>query len=281
MVKIGFIDYFLNEWHADNYPAMLDKASGGAVKVTGAYALIDKNPNGEGMTNAEWSEKMQIPLVASVDKLISESDCLVVLSPDHPEMHGELCQEALRSGKRVYVDKTFATTRKTAEDLFDLAVKFNTPMFSCSSLRFANEIKDIPPGGFEFISSRGPGTFETYLIHQIEPIVKLMDGDVKKVMYIGSGATPATVLEFTSGAVAATAQFGWDCPFALIGKKKGGEEITINEMTGFFDNFIETLAQFFMGKTGVPVPARDTVAVMAALEAAEKAKAKPMEWVAI
>jgi hypothetical protein len=91
MVKVGFIDYFLNEWHADNYPDMLYKASDGKVKVTAAYGLIEKNPKGEGLTNAEWSEKMNIPLIPSIDALISQSDCLVVLSPDHPEMHWQLC----------------------------------------------------------------------------------------------------------------------------------------------------------------------------------------------
>jgi hypothetical protein len=281
MFKVGFIDYFLNEWHADNYPDMLAKATGGEVKVTCAYGLVEKNPNGTGMTNAEWSEKLQIPLVSSVDKLIAESDCLVVLSPDHPEMHWTLCQEALRSGKRVFVDKTFALTRRIAEDLFELADNNKTPVFSCSSLRFANEIKDLPTGGFEFIASRGPGSFETYLIHQLEPIIKLVSDEVRRVMYTGCGATPAMLLEFASGETATTAQFGWDCPFALCGRKANGEEICINEMTDFFDNFIHVLAQFFMGKINVPVPAKDTVTVMSVIEAAAKAKGKPLEWVTI
>jgi hypothetical protein len=177
------------------------------------------------------------------------------------------------------VDKTFALTRKIAEDLFELADKHNTPMFSCSSLRFSDEIKDAQTGGFEFITSRGPGTFETYLIHLLEPMIKLMDDEVKRVMYSGSGSTPAVTLEFASGATAATAQFGWDCPFALIGKKTNGDELYINEMNNFFDNFIDTLSQFFMGKIDVPVPPKDTITIMSVIEAAAKAKQKPLEWV--
>jgi hypothetical protein len=231
------------------------------------------------MTNAEWSEKLRIPLFSSIDTLISKSDCLVVLSPNNPEMHWELCQEALRSGKRVFVDKTFSPTRKIAEDLFELADRHNTPLFSCSSLRFSDELKDIPPGGFEFIASRGPGSFETYLIHQLEPMIKLMNESVKRVMYNGFGTTPALTLEFASGAAATTVQFGWDCPFAISAKRASGEELYINEMSGFFDNFIDTLARFFMGNIGVPVPAKETIAIMSAIEAAGKAKNKPMEWV--
>ena len=33
MKKIGFIDYYLNEWHADHYPKMIKEASGGALEV--------------------------------------------------------------------------------------------------------------------------------------------------------------------------------------------------------------------------------------------------------
>ena len=29
MKKVGFIDYYLNEWHADNYPEFLDKETNG------------------------------------------------------------------------------------------------------------------------------------------------------------------------------------------------------------------------------------------------------------
>ena len=55
MMKIGFIDYYLDEWHANNYPAMIDRASGGDMKVTYAYGMID-SPIG-GMTTDAWCEK--------------------------------------------------------------------------------------------------------------------------------------------------------------------------------------------------------------------------------
>ena len=29
-MKIGFIDYYLDEWHSNNYPELIAKASGGA-----------------------------------------------------------------------------------------------------------------------------------------------------------------------------------------------------------------------------------------------------------
>ena len=35
-MKLGFIDYYLDEWHANHYPTMLRELSGGEIEV--AYA---------------------------------------------------------------------------------------------------------------------------------------------------------------------------------------------------------------------------------------------------
>ena len=39
--SIGFIDYFLDEWHANNYPTWLKEASKGEITVDFAYGAID------------------------------------------------------------------------------------------------------------------------------------------------------------------------------------------------------------------------------------------------
>ena len=43
MKKVGFIDYYLDEWHANNYPNWLKEYSGGRYEVSFAYGEID-NP---------------------------------------------------------------------------------------------------------------------------------------------------------------------------------------------------------------------------------------------
>ena len=37
-MKIGFIDYYLDEWHANNYPEWIKEASGGEMTVGYAFA---------------------------------------------------------------------------------------------------------------------------------------------------------------------------------------------------------------------------------------------------
>ena len=109
MKKIGFIDYYLDEWHANNYPKFIKDAVGDEFVIAYAYGEIDKP---DGKTNREWADSFGVELLGSIDEVVEKSDVLIVLSPDNPERHWELCQKPFRSGKRVYVDKTFAPSKK-------------------------------------------------------------------------------------------------------------------------------------------------------------------------
>ena len=113
MGKIGFIDYFLDEWHANTYPSLLAKHG---FEVGYAYGEID-SPNG-GMTSEEWAAANNCVLCKSIDELIEKSDYIVVLAPDNPETHVRLCEKPLKSGKPVYIDKTFANSREEAEKIY-------------------------------------------------------------------------------------------------------------------------------------------------------------------
>ena len=177
MIKIGFIDYFLDEWHANNYSKFIKQKFGDEFKVAYAYAEIDK-PNGK--TTDEWCKEFDVERCNTIAEVVEKSDCIIVLSPDNPERHLDLCREPLASGKRVYVDKTFALTKDIAQQIVDIGEANNTAFFSTSALRFASELADVPRDGICFINSRGPGRFDTYAIHQIEPIVVLMGSNVER-----------------------------------------------------------------------------------------------------
>lgn len=163
-----------------------ENRSGGELEVCYAYGKID-SPIG-GMTNAEWSEKYGITLCKTADEVVEKSDVLVVLSPDNPEMHEELCDVPLCSGKYVYIDKTFAPTRDAAVRIFEKADAFGTKCWSSSALGFASELDGIDVSGIDAIYSEGTGEFEMYIIHQIEPVIRLMGSAAKRAMYIGTDA---------------------------------------------------------------------------------------------
>lgn len=276
--KIGFIDYYLDEWHALNYPQFIKEATDGEFEVAYAYAEMDK-PGG--MTTDQWCEKYGVQRLDSIDEVVEKSDCLIVLSPDNPERHWDLCQKPLRSGKRVYVDKTFALEKSTAEALVKLAEENNTPFFSTSALRFADELKDIDREGICFINSRGPGNFDTYSIHQIEPIVVLMGSKAKRIMSVGNGKYESMVIEFEGNRSIVMSQYGWtNVDFSMLVNYEDGRTVSVPAMSNTFPNFIKAMCDFF--KTGEIKAAHDeTVAIMGIIEAGNKALANPNTWIEI
>lgn len=277
MKRIGFIDYYLDEFHALNYPKWLSDASGGAVQVCYAYAQMDK-PGGK--TNDTICKELGIELLSTVEEIVEKSDCLVVLSPDHPEHHAHLAALPLASGKPTYIDKTFATDRDMALLIIKMAHDGGSPFFSTSALRYAKEYSEVEKRGIEAIVSRGPGEFETYAIHQLEPIICMMGAAVEKIMYVGAPATPSFVLKFSGGRVATMMQLGWACDFSIAINYENDQAVVIQGASDYYPRFIAQLADFFL--TGIPkVPADDTLQIITILEYGKMAMKSPDTWIAL
>lgn len=275
--KIGFIDYYLDEWHANNYPAWIEKASNGAYAVAYAYGEID-SPLG-GRTTAQWCADMQVERCATIEELIEKSDCIILLSPDNPEMHWPLCQKPLRSGKRVYVDKTFAPTAQIARDLFALAEESRTPMYSSSALRFSKELMELPEKDARFVLLSGPGKPENYLIHQIEPMVALLKEKARRVQYNGTEGAASYIVEFENGKLG-LANLLVEGAFQTTVKFSDGTIASIPESTETFDRLIAGMIRFF--ETGeVQVDKAETITIAEILEAAHKAEKTPGAWVTV
>lgn len=276
MKKIGFIDYYLDEWHANNYPKMIKELSEGRLEVSYAYGMID-SPIG-GITNEEWSQKHGIELLSSVEEVVEKSDLLIVLSPDNPEMHEKLCEIPLASGKLCYVDKTFAPDRATAERIFAYAKKHNTKCFSSSALRFASELGGVKKENIHRIYSEGPGTYDMYSIHQIEPIVCLMESRAKAVMFTGEKSHPSLIIKFEDGRYAQMYQTAVGFKITTADGENMAEEIKIE--SNYFSLFISAMIDFFESGI-VPVSCEQTIDVIAIREAGMKAMETPFEWVEV
>jgi hypothetical protein len=66
MKKIGFIDYFLDEWHANNYPSWIRDncaANGRDLELAYAWADIDK---AGGISTEAWCGKYGIQMLSSL-----------------------------------------------------------------------------------------------------------------------------------------------------------------------------------------------------------------------
>ncbi|MEK4359859.1 hypothetical protein NYE48_22815 [Paenibacillus sp. FSL M7-1455] len=275
MKKVGFIDYYLDEWHANQYPAWIRDATGGAMEVAFAYGMKDA---GHGLSNKEWCAKNGVTPCGTIEEVVARSDYLIVLSPDNPEQHEALAELPLASGKPTYIDKTFAPDRAAALRLFERAARHRTPLYSSSALRYAAEYAEVEREGIQVISSWGPGLLENYSIHQIEPIVALMGTEAKRVMYTGTAAAPALLIEFSGGRQATIQQPGPGCPFTMAVNYASGACRVVQPASDFFQSFIRDLARFF--ETGeAAVPPAETIAVISIIENGLIAAKQPYQWI--
>ncbi len=279
MLKIGFIDYYLDEWHANNYPEMLKKFSDGEMAVTYVYAYTDP-PQGR-ISNEEWVRRYEVERLDTVQEVVEKSDCIIVLSPDNPEMHEELCRIPLASGKRVYVDKTFAPDKPSALRIFENADRHGTPCFSSSALRFSDELDTVDPAAIDKIYTEGPGTLDIESIHQIEMIVRLMKAPATQVMFLEEGTHPSYLIRFADGRTAQC--YHRDDPnfsFRLTAVDQQNHGRVLEIKSDFFGNLIRQMVRFF--RTGeVPVPHSQTVDVIGIRTAIIVAAKTPFTWVNI
>jgi len=276
MKKIGFIDYYLHEWHADNIPDWILEASDKKMKVCYAWGEID-SPNEGGLTNKAWADKMGIELCATQEEVIEKSDYLMVLSPDNAERHVDLCRLPLVSGKPTFIDKTFATGLDEAKVIVKNAK--NTPFFTCSALRYDTGLQSVNKTDISAADCRGPGAFKTYAIHLLEPMYILM-GKAKRVLAIGETSAPALLYDFGENRSAVFNFFDYDVGFSTALRYKDGSCATLSFDSEFFKTFTAALVEFF--KTGEPpVRIEDTIDIMSMLDAGKKAVSATGTWINI
>lgn len=283
--KIGFIDYFLDEWHANNYPAWIREsaaATGLEWEVAYAWAEIDKP---EGLTTDQWCAQHGVERVGTIEELVAKSDAIIVLSPDHPEHHERLAQLALQSGKPVYMDKTFAPDLLAAKRLFQQAAAGGTPLFSSSALRFAEELQAQVASGdsgsvsgpIAYLAVSGPGKYTNYAVHQFEMIVTLMGTGARRVKSLSNAHGRQLAIEFDAGSQASFLQLD-HAPFQAIIQREGGEGAFIGQCSNMFARLMDAILAFFETRV-VPVSPEQTLAVIALIDAGRTALEQRDEWV--
>ena len=285
MIRIGFVDWYLDEWHANHYPEWIrDPARNPVIngsrrfEVTHAWAAMDKP---DGLTTDAWCETFGVQRVSTVEALVEACDAIVVLAPDHAHKHVELADKPLRSGKPVYVDKTFATGRSEALQLFSLARAHGTPLYSTSALRYAQELQAFREAGLSqdkvgLVSTRGPGVMGSYGIHQAEMVVSLMGTGVERALMQGPAEAPTYVFSFSGGRTAVLQHLPWAGFSVLANGGELGMEAAVEK--DFWGPFTDDLLRFFETRQP-PVPEAETVEAVTMIEAGLRASGQPGVWV--
>ena len=277
--QIGFIDFHLDEWHANNYPAWFRTAAR-ADEFELGYAWEESPATKENaLPQAEWCKKFDMKSASSIEEVIEKSDCICVLAPSNPEVHARLAKLPLQSGKPLYIDKTFAPDKKTAEGFFAEARAHGTPLMSSSALRYGTELQAILQNKdfsrARFVMTIGGGrSFQEYSIHQIEMAVAALGTGAKCVYRTTTGSMPHYVIEYADGIRSALLTYDRHSDFVVILESDDRAPDVIASSSRTFQNLIDAMLDFFAtGKS--PIPAEETIEIAAIRAAAIQAENAP------
>lgn len=287
MLKIGFADYYLDNWHANYYPGFLRETisrQGFDAAVTHAFAIHDSPPKG-GVTTQEWCRERDIIPAESMAELVESVDAVMVIAADNSAWHEQVAELPLKSGKPVFVDKTFAPNLAAGKRMFALAEDHSTPVFSSSAQRYCQDILDWQAVHKEhprFVSTVGPHSLDSYAVHQLEPIVALMGTGVKrlKAFAVGSAVTQL-ILDYGEGRLASFVQSPQ--PYAefnfMVSDGESGARLKSDDRN-FYHNLMKAILEFFVTKA-LPVPHEETLEILAIIDTAREARKRPDTWIDI
>lgn len=261
MKKIGLVDYYISEWHANNYPAWFkeaNEASGLDYEVSYFWAEQDVSPV-DNVTSNDWANKMGITQLKTIEELCEKSDVIVILAPSNPEKHLDYAQKVLPYKKRTYIDKTFAPNLDTAKEIFAIAKKYGTPFFSSSALRYADELKEFSDVK-NVIVTGGGSLFEEYIIHNCEMAIALLKNRIVKVKTEKLGKQyfcRAKTEDNNEIGIVFSRRIG----YRVTAEDSSGQLLHKDINSSFFNNLISDMLKFF--ESGKPsFDTNETIEVM-------------------
>ena len=279
MKTIGFIDYYISEWHANNYPAWIKEASekmGEDFVVKYAWAEEDVSLL-DGRNTDEWCKEFGVEKCQSIEELCEKSDYILILAPSNPEKHLEYAEKALKYKKNTYIDKTFAPDYQTAKQIFEIAKKYNTKFFSSSALRYATELEDMLDSR-SIITTGGGSNIDEYIIHQVEMVVKVLNEKVKKVCVEKLSETQYVTTAVFENDKMATLAFAPAYPFSVCVETEQGDSLQRAITSEFFKNLMSEILKFFVSGE-LPFDGNQTLEIMKLREAIVKGKLSAGTWI--
>jgi len=227
----------------------------------------------------ELQERYGVKMVDSIDELVKEVDVVMVESIDG-RPHLEQALPAMKAGKAVFIDKPVAGSLRDAIKIYQLAKKYNVPIFSGSSLRYypnLQELKKADIGELKAVFSVGPAHLEKhhpdlfwYGIHPTESLYTIMGAGCQSVTCTVTPQTHVVTGVWKDGKVGTLYGIHDDAaPYRVT--VFGSKKVVDQESKGEYTPFVREVMKFF--QTGVaPVPPEETLEIYAFMEAADESK---------
>lgn len=206
MLKVGVLGTgHLGKFHLNNWKEIP------GIELVGFYDPDDNIAK-------EVSEKYQLSRFPDALSLIETCDAVDIVAPT--TSHFELCEQAIKKGKHVFVEKPLANTMEEAEQLVKLVnesgvkfqvghvERFNPAFLSVKDLQLnpmfieVHRLAQFNPRGTEV------SVILDLMIHDIDIVLSIVKSDVKSISASGVGVLTDTPdianvrIEFHNGCVA-------------------------------------------------------------------------------
>src|SRR5262245_5041994 len=278
LLKIGIIG--LDTSHVTAFTKIINKDNKGPLENLRVVAAFpggspdlptSVGPDRLPKFTRELREDHRVEIVESIDDLLKKVDAVLLESVDG-RGHLEQARPVCKAGKPVFIDKPSAASLADTIEIFELAKKHKVPCFSSSSLRFSDKLKalakDPKVGKIKQCDTTGPvsplkGHPELFFygIHGIEMLFTVLGPGCETVTWKDDVVT-GTWKDGRIGTFRAAKGYK-----ATVTGDKGKAESD----GGNYQGLLREIGTFF--RTGkAPVPADETIELVAFMVAAEESK---------
>lgn len=168
VIKIGIIG--LDTSHSTAFTELLNGDSDD--KFVKEFEVVAAYPYGSKTIQSSYEripgyieevKKHGVEITSSIAELLDKVDC-VMLETNDGRIHLEQAMEVFKSGKICYIDKPIGATLGQAIAIYEMAEKYNVPIFSSSTLRYSPQNQKLRNGEFGKILGA-----DCYSPHKVEP----------------------------------------------------------------------------------------------------------------
>ncbi len=281
MLRIGFVDHHLNNFHANKFLSLLR----GPLADQGVEVALAWESD---RTGDDWCEANGVARGASAAEVARAVDAVIVLAPDNIEAHPALAAEVLPAGKPTVIDKFLAPTVREAREIVSLAKAHGAPVFSSSALRFAVELEaavgDQQPGDCPAAFARGMGSWSGYAVHTVAMIQRIMGVGVRRLINTGRQDANTVTLDYGGDRRAAVdvreGSNMWEQLNWMFAARSGDAYVgsAITDYDGFYANLMRRAVRFF--QSGQPeISPEEAIEMVAVLEGAEVSRQQGGVWI--
>jgi predicted dehydrogenase len=216
-------------------------------------------------------------IVTEPNEMIGNVDgALIIDDTEGGATHAELAIPFIEAGVPVFIDKPMTTDYADAVGLFDLAEQYNTPILSCSALRFPVELEELRGkieacGKLSSILTVGPEEWFYYGVHAVELLGAVTMDRPIAVHRHALDQKDVAVVEYETGTVAVVETLrdaGYLFHCSVFGEN-GHVSFDVNDAMGFYSNEMREFVQMVETKQP-PLTREQTLDVMAILHAGNR-----------